>query len=117
MPTQRRTAAAISSLALIALPLIAGGCGCILETNEAACRRIMNHFESCVPEGTATDEGGSIGGIDLFQSQFCEAVSKTTDDLCAIADCITSLSCAQLSSDEQPDFATQVQCLAALQSR
>ncbi len=117
MTTQRTTSVAVMGLPLIAFALCAGGC-VPFETNEAACRRILNHFESCVPEGTATDEGGSIGGIDLFQSQFCDAVSETTDDLSAIADCITSFSCAQLSGEEPvADFATMANCLAALQSR
>ena len=117
MTTKRRNAVAVPGLALVAFLLVAGGCGSIFETNQAACVRILNHFESCIPEVIATDEIVSLGGIDLFDPQYCDAVSETDDDLSAIADCLTSISCAQMSGEEPIDLATSINCLAAFQAR
>lgn len=116
MTKQRRIAVAVPGLALVAFTLCGGACGNIFETNQGACRRMLNHFARCATEAGASNEAGTFFGVPV--SQFCEDVSETSDrNFPAIADCMTSLSCAQLSGDEQPDFATQVKCLAAIQSR
>ena len=98
MTTQRRTTVVASSVALLALALLVGGCGSIFDTNEAACRRVINRTLSCastlvnVPLGTSLDF-----------SQGCATVPETSDcdDWRALADCVTSVSCAQFISSPQ----------------
>lgn len=103
-------------LVLFAFPLIAGGCGSIFESNQGACRRVLSHFERCAREAGASDAGGTFFGVSV--TQLCEGVSETDDrNYSAIADCLTSFTCAQLSGEVPvTDFGLQLRCLAAISS-
>lgn len=94
MTAQRRTAAALSGLALLAFAPFAGGCGPIFETNEAACVRMTTYFLTCGSPADAPPE------FDFFIAQICAPVPETSecDDWPAFADCVTSVSCTDLFS-------------------
>ena len=97
MTTQRRTTVVASNLAVLALALLVGGCGSIFDTNEAACRRVINRTLSCastlvnVPLGTSLDF-----------SQGCATVPETSDcdDWRALADCVTSVDCPEFTTPD-----------------
>ena len=61
MTTQRRTAVAVSSLVLLGLALIAGGCGPIFETNQQACERLADRLFACVPDDGSVPPGFDVG--------------------------------------------------------
>lgn len=107
MTTQRRTALAASGLAVVTLAFFVGGCG--PETEEAACRRAMNHLEKCLIEATGA-------GFGVPVSEICEGPFEPVDpNFSAVVDCITSLSCAQLSGNERADGSTTPQCAIAFE--
>lgn len=93
MATQRRTAVALSGLALLVVALIANGCGSIFETNQAACRRWSNRILSCA--SAFTDVAPGSGPL---VAQFCETVPDKSEcqDWSVFADAVTSVSCTQL---------------------
>lgn len=86
MTPQRRTAAAVSGLALIALPLAAGGCGTAFETNQQACERLFDYFRACVP-----DDGSIPPGVDL--------------------DVLVASTCALIPEDGECDFSAVTNCM------
>ncbi len=92
MTRQRRASGALSGLALIAFPLIAGGCGSIFETNQAACRRVLAHITTC---GSPSDAPPELG---ILISQVCAPVPETSDcdDWPAYADCVTAIPCTEM---------------------
>ncbi len=98
MIRQQRTTAAVSGLVIVTLAFFMGGCG--PETEEAACQRAMNHLEKCLFEATGV-------GFGVPVSKLCEGPIEPVDpNFSAVVDCLTSLSCAQLSGDEPADSAT-----------
>lgn len=113
MTTQRRYTVAVPCLALLACSLMLGGCGTIFESNESACRRILNHFEGCAVEAGASGGAGMFFGVPV--SELCEDVPEdSSQNFPALADCLTSFSCAQLSGEEPViDLRLQVRCLSA----
>jgi hypothetical protein len=104
MTTNRRSGGAVLGSAIIALAFIAGGCGNIFETPEGACRRAMNHMEDCLIRLSGV-------GFGVPVSQLCRgATERTPGELSVAADCITSLSCSELTGEQTPDFAAD--CVA-----
>ncbi len=98
MTTQRRTAVAVSVLAVVTLALSVSGCGVSFETNEAACERMMNHLGDCTL-GMGVPDGSGL--YDVYVSQVCNTVPETSEgDWSALADCVTSFSCAQLTGED-----------------
>ena len=107
MTTQRRTAVAVSGLAIVTLAMFVGGCG--PETEEAACQRALNHLEKCLIEATGVGFGVSV-------SKACEGPFDPVDpNFSAVVDCLTSLSCAQLSRAEPTNSATTAECAIAFE--
>ncbi len=101
MTTRRRTAAEVSAMAIATLALLAGGCGASLETNEAACERMMNHYGDCMLGLDVPDGFGNFDAFDVYVSQVCDTVTDTSEgDWSALADCMTSFSCAQLTGED-----------------
>jgi len=98
MKTPRKTVVAASVLALVASLLLAGGCGTVFESNQAACRRAINRTLSCLSTLVDVPLGTSFGA-----SQGCVGVPETSecDDWRALADCVTSVSCDQFLFDPQ----------------
>ena len=110
MATQRRTGVTVSALALLAFALSVRGCGTTFETKQAACRRVLNHLEKCLIAASGT-------GFAVSVSELCEGpIEPPARDMSAVADCITSLSCAQLSGDQETDLESTPECAALLES-
>lgn len=101
MTTQRRTAVVVSVLAVVTFALSVGGCGVSFETNEAACERMMNHYGDCTLGLDVPDGFGIYDAYDVYVSQVCNTVPETSEgDWSALADCVTSFSCAQLTGED-----------------
>ena len=93
MITQRRTNGSASGLAVFTFALLASGCGVSLESNQAACRRAINHVATCGdPSVDLPPEA------DFLISQLCAAVPETSecDDWPALADCVAAVSCIEM---------------------
>ena len=77
MTTRRRTAVAVSGLALLVVLLIAGGCGSVFETNQQACQRRIDYFRVCVP-----DDGSVPPGVDRdeFLASICALAPAPAPD-------------------------------------
>lgn len=93
MTTQRRTAVAVSGLTLLAFALSVGGCGFTLETNEAACKRVVTYVFGCgapfFPLSTTQDVSEAI-------SEACATVSESSEcDWSEVEDCVRSFPCEQ----------------------
>jgi hypothetical protein len=98
MTARRKPAVAALSAALAAIGFLAGGCGVVVGSNEAACRRVVNRIVECdfaFPFADFSDAS------DLRISRFCEGVPETSQcgEWLVFADRVTSSSCDHLGSD------------------
>ncbi len=102
MTTARRTAVAVSALAIVTLASFMVGCG---GTNQAACERAVQYSLDC-----ASGFGDLPDGADSMIAQICATVPETSE--CEAwsdyANCITSISCTELVT---PDPQTIESCL------
>lgn len=90
MTTARRTAVAVSALAIVTLAFFT--VGCTDGSNQAACERAYDHFASCAsPAGQVPPE------FDLYVSLLCATVPETSEceGWSDFANCITSISCTE----------------------
>ncbi len=96
MIIHRRTAAAVSSLAILGLALLAGGCGS--GTNQSECERGLDRVLECV-----SDISGSPFAFDVSVSEACARVPEALEcrDWFAFADCVTSAACADPRGPEE----------------
>lgn len=90
MTTQPRVAVVMLGTALVGFSFLAGGCGTAFESNQAACRRAINHVLTC-----GANEDDLPPGFRFLLGQLCETVPETSkcDEWHAYADCVTSFSC------------------------
>ena len=101
MTTRENTTVAASALAILVLAPFAGGCGAGFETNEAACERMMNYYGDCALGLGVPDEFDISGAFDLYVSQVCSTANDIPEgDWSALADCVTSFSCEQLTGED-----------------
>lgn len=116
MTTRENAAVAASALAILILASLAGGCGASLETNEGACQRMMNHYGDCA---LGLDMPDGLDNYDAYVAQACDMVTELSEgDWPLLANCVTSLSCAQLTG-EDPITDSEVfgNCFALVASR
>ena len=83
------TSVNVSVSTLIAFALVAGGCGSIFESNQAACRRATYELFTCGSPAVAPPE------FAFVIAHICAPVPETSEcaDWRAFADCLTSVSC------------------------
>lgn len=98
MTTQRRSAVAVSGLAIVTLVLFVGGCGAIVESNQAACERGVNRVFDCVSFLTNLPFPD-----DVSVSEACEGVPETVEcrEWSTFANCVISASCTDPQSPEE----------------
>ncbi len=95
MATKRRTAVAVSALAIVTLAFFT--VGCTDGSNQAACERAYDHFASCAsPAGQVPPE------FDLYVSLLCATVPETSEceGWSDFANCISSISCTELVTSD-----------------
>jgi len=85
------TSVNLSVSTLIAFGLLAGGCGSIFESNQAACERGISRVVECVSflEGFPVIEGEAV-------SETCSRVPDTEacSEWSSFANCVAATSCA-----------------------
>ncbi len=85
---------------LIACALVSGlaaGCPAGPESDEAACRRVMNHLLSCFFSGDPPAE--VLAGLNEQASQLCENLPQRSEcNWSEYADCMTMVPCDDTST-------------------